>query len=246
MLLVQVKQERQQLLNQYLNMSRQIFFTDLYKTALSIISWTSVLCEWNQIAEDQTDRTIGVNIHSKRLFNDMLYLIYDLGGQESYYSLHAVFLDLENAFFVVVVDLSKDDVSLKNDIQKQLSIISSKLPKEAKAEFILVGTHVDMIQDKVQKESVCKEARLATDCQNLEFVEEIFINATLKSSSELVKITQLCRKLGENVQNAMVSFVFLKIPPLLKHITMSISQLCTLLQNTRKKKCPFNCSFGKC
>ena len=183
------------------------YITEVCKPLWSIVSWARGFWEGDHISEDQKERTIGLTIHSKRLFDEMLFLIYDLGGQECYYALQAVFLDLENAFFFVVVDLTDSDELLKDNIEKQLSIISSKLPKYAKAEIILVGTHLDLINDaeKEKKANICEKALLAADCPNVEIVKEIFINATKQNSKQLLEIIESCKELGENVQKAMVS-----------------------------------------
>ena len=115
-------------------------------------------------------------------------------------------MDLENAFFLIVADVAEDDEMLKDNIKKQLHIISSKLPQHATAQIIFVGTHMDLIEDKEHKRSICKEALNSIDCDNLDIVEEFFINASAIDSSELKRITETCKTLGEKVHHSMVNF----------------------------------------
>ena len=185
------------------------YLTSLSKPLWGIITWARGWWEQNYISEDHKQRTIALTIHSKRLFGETLYLVYDLGGQECYYALQSVFLDLENAFFLIVANVAENDEILKDHIKKQLHIISSKLPQHATAKIIFIGTHMDLIEDKEHEEhkkSICKEAYISTDCNNLDIVKEFFINATAIDSSKLKRIIETCKTLGEKVHQSMVSF----------------------------------------
>ena len=59
------------------------------------------------INEDFSERTIEVNVHSEAL-KDTQLLIFDLGQQESYCILQAILLHLENSFFLLFVDLTRN------------------------------------------------------------------------------------------------------------------------------------------
>ena len=178
----------------------------LFKSFWGVTTWVRDWWEQRYISEDHKQRTIVLTIHSKRLFGKMLYLIYDLGGHECYYALQSVFLDLENAFFLIVANVAENDEILEDNIKKQLHIISSKLPRDTTAKIIFIGTHMDLIEEKEHKKSICKVALNSTDCKNLDIDNEFFINATAIDSSELESITETCKKLGEKVHHSMVSF----------------------------------------
>ena len=166
---------------------------------------------WNEkyICEDHKERTICLTQHYKRLFSNLPLLIYDLGGQECYYALHAVFLDLEDSFFLILVDISKEDYVLKESIKSQLSIISSKLRLHSKAEVLFIGTHADMLDEKQKREkiNICKKTLMEAKntYHNISiFRKKMYINATSKDSKELQEITIACEQLGNNVHKAMV------------------------------------------
>ena len=158
------------------------------------------------IDEKFAERTIGVEVHSKVL-EDIQLLIFDLGGQQSYYSMQSIFLDLENSFFLLVVDLSKPKEVIEDDIKSQLSIIASKLPKHGKAEAILVGTHKDLLSDGERGEiiSACKSALHMNCYPNLTAEKTVFMNAKEQKTDDIRMLERYCIELAKQVKSAMVS-----------------------------------------
>ena len=158
------------------------------------------------IDEKCAERTIGVEVHSKVL-EDIQLLIFDLGGQQSYYSMQSIFLDLENSFFLLVVDLSKPKEVIEDDIKSQLSIIASKLPKHGKAEAILVGTHIDLLSDGERGEiiSACKSALHMNCYPNLTAEKTVFMNAKEQKTDDIRMLERYCIELAKQVKSAMVS-----------------------------------------
>ena len=165
---------------------------------------------WNEkyICEDHKERTICLTHHYKILFSNLPLLIYDLGGQESYYGLQAVFLDLENSFFLILVDITKEKDILKESIERQLEIISSKLHLHKKVEVLFIGTHADMLDEKQKEEkiNICRTSlvKVKKTYHNIDIFKEMCINATSKNTKELQEIIGACEKLGNNVYKAMV------------------------------------------
>ena len=166
----------------------------------------------NYIDEKFSERTIGVEIHSEVL-DDIQLLIFDMGGQQNFYIMQAVFLDLENSFFLVVIDLTKSKQVIEDEIKSQLSLISSKLPKNVKAEAILVGTHTDLLKERerVEKKRICKavSARLTAskDYRNLVVEKTLSLNAKEKKSEDIQTLEGYCKELALHVRNSMVSIL---------------------------------------
>ena len=160
------------------------------------------------IDEKFAERTIGVEVHSKVL-EDIQLLIFDLGGQQSYYKMQSIFLDLENSFFLIVVNLSKPKNMIEDDIKSQLSIVASKLPKHGKAEAILVGTHKDLLSDGERGEiiSACKSALHMNSYSNLTAEKTVFMNAKEQKSDDIRKLERYCIDIAKQVKSAMVSFL---------------------------------------
>ena len=160
------------------------------------------------IHEEFAERTIGVEVHSKVL-EDIQLLIFDLGGQETFYVMQSIFLDLENSFFLLVVDLTKPKQKIEDDIKSQLSMISSKLPKHGEAEAILVGTHKDLLSDTERGEiiSACKSALQINSYPNLTAVKTLFVNAKERKTDEIKMLEGYCIELAQQVKGAMVSIL---------------------------------------
>ena len=162
-----------------------------------------------RINENYLERTIAVTIHSQQTDNSQL-LIFDLGGQETYYVLQAIFLDVENSFFLLVVSLESPIKTIQDDIISQLSIISSKIPRGMKAEAILIGTHVDLLSESERGEKICacKATILKHKYENLTVKDSVFLNATEEKSQMICYLKKSCEKLAQNVKIAMVSTFF--------------------------------------
>ena len=166
----------------------------------------------NYIDEKFSERTIGVEIHSEVL-DDIQLLIFDMGGQQNFYIMQAIFLDLGNSFFLVVIDLTKSKHVIEDEIKSQLSLISSKLPKNVKAEAILVGTHTDLLKERerVEKQRICKavSARLTASkaYPNLVVEKTIPLNAKEKKSEDIQTLERYCKELALHVRNSMVSIL---------------------------------------
>ena len=172
--------------------------------------------EEKYISKHQMERTISLTLYSKALIGNTPFVIYDLGGQECYYALQAVFLDLENSFFLTVFDLTKDKEELRANIVDQLAIVSSKLPQNAKAEVIFIGTHLDLMndEDKQEKLNICKKALVDArhNNQNLKIVKKIFMDATEENSKEIQELIEACEASGANVHGTMVNSDKFMIP----------------------------------
>ena len=167
------------------------------------------LWKTKHIAEDSWERTICLTIHRIKLAADIFSIIYDLGGNETYYALQAIFLDLRNGFFLIVVDIREPKEYLQCEIEKQLSLISSKLPKNVSAEVLLVFTHVDQVEEnvKAKKMCTCKQIRLVLKefQKNIRLVKEVvFINAKDAESEEIQKLLDICKKMAKNVKDCLV------------------------------------------
>ena len=162
--------------------------------------------------EKFAERTIGVEVHSKVL-EDIQLLIFDLGGQETYHIMQSIFLDLENSFFLLVIDLTKPKEQIKDDIKGQLSMISSKLPKHGKAEAIFVGTHKDLLSGRERGEiiSACKSALEMNSYSNLAAVKTLFVNARERKTDDIKMLERYCIELAQQVKGTMVSILPLDV-----------------------------------
>ena len=164
----------------------------------------------NYIDEKFGERTRGVEIHSEVL-KDIQLLIFDMGGQQNFYIMQAIFLDLENSFFLVVIDLRKSNQEIEDEIKSQLSLISSKLPKNVKAEAILVGTHTDLLSKRERDEKTCTckalSVRLTTSnaYPNLAVEKILSLNAKEKESKDIQTLKRYCKELALHVKSSMVS-----------------------------------------
>ena len=163
------------------------------------------------ICDDHQERTIGLNVHFEKLFENNPFLVYDLGGQESYYALQAIFLDVDNAFFLVVINMLDNTDELTKHIDKQLSIISSKLPRDAKSAVVLIGTHCENeLMDDEERED--KESTIMVTgnsfmdkCENLMLQEEyLFMDARKKKSEEIKVLTGICTDIAVDARKVMV------------------------------------------
>ena len=169
----------------------------------------------NYINENFGERTIGVEIHSEVL-DDIQLLIYDMGGQQNFYIMQAIFFDLENSFFLVVIDLRKSKEVIEDEIKSQLSLISSKLPKNVNAEAILVGTHTDLLsgRERDEKTCICKavSVRLTTSktFPNLVVKRTLSLNAREKKSENIQTLERYCKELALHVKSSMVSILRFK------------------------------------
>ena len=162
----------------------------------------------NYIDEKFVERTIGVEIHSK-ILEDINLLVFDMGGQENHYPLQAIFLDLENSFFLLIVDLTKSKQVIEDEIKSQLSLISSKLPKNVKAEAIFVGTHIDLLskRERVEKIRICKATLQRKSYSNLVVEKTLFLNATEKETENTRTLERYCKELALHVRSALVSIL---------------------------------------
>ena len=158
------------------------------------------------IAANSLERTIGLAIHKMRMTNDILAIIYDLGGNETFYALQSIFLDLKYGFFLVTIDVRESKRIMEQKIEEQLAIISSKLPKGVTAEALLVFTHYDMLEKDERDEKVlnCERIRLTKSKENIDFVEMVFIDALDADSKELRELVEICRMMAKNVKESMV------------------------------------------
>ena len=174
-----------------------------------LFSWTlETLGFWKKdcITENYLERTIGLTIHSEQL-DDVQLLVFDLGGQESFYQLQAIFLDLENSFFLLAIDLTKPVKSIEDAIKCQLSIISSKIPRGMKAEAVLVGTHTDLLSVRAaaDKTRICKAAVMTNTYCNLDVKRTLFLNAKEKTSDHMNELKRSCGELAQKAKSAMVN-----------------------------------------
>ena len=162
----------------------------------------------NYIDEKFSERTIGVEIYSE-ILEDTKLLIFDMGGQQNYYTLQAIFLDLENSFFLLVVDMTKSKELIEDEIKSQLSLISSKLPKNVTAEAILVGTHTDLLSEREREEktSMCEAALQTKSYPNLVVEKTLFLNAKEKKTDNTRTLERYCKELASHVKSAMVSIL---------------------------------------
>ena len=166
----------------------------------------------NYIDEKFGERTIGVEIHSEVL-EDIQILIFDMGGQQNFYIMQAIFLDLENSFFLVVIDLRKSKQEIEDEIKSQLSLISSKLPKNVKAEAILVGTHTDWLSKREidEKTRTCKAVSvrltMSKNYPNLVVEKTLSLNAREKRSEGIQTLERYCKELALHVKSSMVSIL---------------------------------------
>ena len=176
------------------------------KKSLQVMEKTST--GKNYVDEKFGERTIGVEIHSE-ILEDIKLLVFDMGGQQNYYVLQAIFLDLENSFFLLVVNLTKSKEAIEDEIKSQLSLISSKLPKSVKAEAILVGTHTDLLGEKERDEKtrMCKAALQTKTYPNLAVEKTLFLNAKEKKTENTRTLERCCKELALQVKSAMVSIL---------------------------------------
>ena len=123
--------------------------------------------------------------------------------------MQSIFLDLENSFFLLVIDLTKPKKQIKDDIKGQLSMISSKLPKHGKAEAILVGTHEDLLSGREKGEIICacKSALEMNSYPNLTAVKTLFVNAKERKTDDIKLLETYCIALAQQVKGAMVSIL---------------------------------------
>ena len=166
----------------------------------------------NYVDEKFGERTIGVEIHSEVL-DDIQLLIFDMGGQQNFYVMQAIFLDLENSFFLVVIDLRKSKQIIEDEIKSQLSLISSKLPKNVHAEAILIGTHIDLLSERERDEktrickAVSKKLTTSKTYPNLVVEKTLSLNAKEKKSEDIRTLERYCKELALHVKSSMVSIL---------------------------------------
>ena len=164
--------------------------------------------EWRKkyIAENSSTRTIGLAIHNMKMTKDILAIVYDLGGNETFYALQAIFLDLKYGFFLVTIDVRESKKIMEQKIEEHLAIISSKLPKDVMAQSVLVFTHCDMLESKERDEKIriCKRIRLTKSKENIKFVKAMFIDALNAESEEMRELVEVCMEMANNVKRSMV------------------------------------------
>ena len=157
------------------------------------------------ITADNLERTVGLVILRTRIAEDIFAIIYDLGGHETYYSLQAIFLHLENGFFLITIDVKQSEEHILEEVQKHLTVLSSKLPKGTTSEAVLAFTHFDLLEEnKIGKKMlICKRARL-NKFENIKIIGEVFIDAQDGDSKEFHKLMDLCKKMAQDVKSCMV------------------------------------------
>ena len=108
------------------------------------------------------ERTTCVDVHDysypKNVSSKPLTIkFWDFGGDESYYFVNSFFIS-PNALILLVVDttccLNSSSAETLNRVRTWTSIVLSRIPN---AKFIVVGTHIDQIEDKSKLQTVQRE-----------------------------------------------------------------------------------------
>ena len=159
-----------------------------------------------QIAEDSRERTVGSELHLLKVNNDLYLNIQDLGGQESFYALHSIFIHHKESVFFVIFSLEKHEEQLKEDISNQVRIILSHCYSSAEKYIIFLGTHIDRVQNvPVKKEKIKHLLHQIGETFGISVSEKHFINAKNPSDDEMANILKSTREMASRVTTSLVS-----------------------------------------
>ena len=158
-----------------------------------------------RIVKKQKQRTIGLDVHLTKAGAEHCFLIYDLGGQECFYTLHSLLIDCRDSTFFVVFNSENILNEIKAEIDVQLKIIHSHHSTGGRPRIAFVGTHLDRVtlqKIKSAEELINKEILPEFD---IETVCITFVDARKSSSSEIINLFRTMKDIADQVLRNMVS-----------------------------------------
>ena len=175
----------------------------------------------SRIMEEQRERTVGLDVHLKKVSTGNYFLIYDLGGQECFYTLHSLLLNCEESIFFVVFNVENKYEELEHEIRNQLKIIHSHHFTGNKPRVIFVGTHLDCIvatEEKNTEENVRKliMVKILGDF-HVETVCIKFVDARNSNSHEIIGLSKQMKDVADKMLMNMVSFYHDSFPLLIDY-----------------------------
>jgi GTPase SAR1 family protein len=142
--------------------------------------------ETNQFESETNERTKGIDVHSLELKNGAVS-IWDFAGQEEFFSSHNIFTkdNLGRSLFIVVFRLHDGDEVIKQSIKKWTSIALEQSPQ---SNIILVGTHLDKVEDVEEQKKFIEIIYFALEESVRERIKELFcVSNETKQGIEQVK-----------------------------------------------------------
>ena len=158
-----------------------------------------------RIVEEQKQRTIGLDVHLTKAGAEHYFLLYDLGGQECFYTLHSLMIDCRDSTFFVVFNLENILDDLKAEIDVQLKIVRSHHSTGGRPRIAFIGTHLDCVTlqkmksaEELIKGEILHEFDIETVCIT-------FVDARKSSSSEIIDLFRTMKDIACQVLRNMVS-----------------------------------------
>ena len=161
----------------------------------------------SQIVKDFKKRTIGIEHHLLKVEKDLYLNMQDLGGQESFYTLHSIFLHSEDSIFFVIFNLENPKEQIIEDVSNQLKIILSHCSSTSKRNIVFLGTHLDQVANRTVKEqeTECLLRQLEEKFNIVDICDIIFLNAKDPPVQKMADIVQSIRKLASRIRENLVS-----------------------------------------
>ena len=157
-----------------------------------------------RIVEEHQQRTIGLDVHLTKAGTDHYFLLYDLGGQECFYTLHSLMINCSDSTFFVVFNSENTLNDLKAEIDVQLKIIHSHHSTGGRPRIVFIGTHRDCVTSQKMKNAeqlikgeILHEFDIETACIT-------FVDATKSSSSEIIDLFRTMKDIAGQVLRNMV------------------------------------------